>query len=193
MYLSCNHNLEVMKNTTYIEKCREFDVVAYILTFTKRVLYLTLRNNRVLLKKGVFYWTSKSAISVGKGVFFFRPKSAKRGCFSNLGTSVVYALVGSRGAGHKRRHTFQHWNFNKIADTLLMTMWIHFFEKSLLWLDKNFFGIYSLRSNWQYVIIYLCSSHIRNSRDLVYGIWQYKVVSIKVIWGENNQQNLGNI
>ena len=33
-------------------------------------------------------------ISVEKGVFF-RPKSTKRGHFSNLGTSVVYALVGS--------------------------------------------------------------------------------------------------
>ena len=38
MYLSFNHNLEVMKNTTYIEKCLEFDAVTYILTFTKRVL-----------------------------------------------------------------------------------------------------------------------------------------------------------
>ena len=34
---------------------------------------------RVLLYWGVFYWTSKSAISVKKGVF--RPKSAKIGCF----------------------------------------------------------------------------------------------------------------
>ena len=96
MYLSFNHILEVMKNTTYIEKCLEFDVVTYILTFTKRILYLTLRKNRVLLKKGVFYWASKSAILLEKGVFF-RPKSAKRGCFSNLGTSVVNVLVGSRG------------------------------------------------------------------------------------------------
>ena len=36
MYLSLNHNLEVMKNTTYIEKRLEFDAVTYILTFTKR-------------------------------------------------------------------------------------------------------------------------------------------------------------
>ena len=35
-------------------ECLEFDVVTYILTFTKRVLYLTLRKNRVLLKKGCF-------------------------------------------------------------------------------------------------------------------------------------------
>ena len=46
----------------------------------------------------MFHWASKSAISVEKGVFF-RPKSAKRGCFSNLGTSVVYALVGSGEPG----------------------------------------------------------------------------------------------
>ena len=36
--LSFKHNLEVMKNTTYIEKCLEFDAVAYILTSTKMVL-----------------------------------------------------------------------------------------------------------------------------------------------------------
>ena len=36
MYLSFNYNLEVMKNTTYIEKCLEFDAVTYILTFTKK-------------------------------------------------------------------------------------------------------------------------------------------------------------
>ena len=33
MYLSFN---QVMKNTTYIEKCLEFDAVRYILTFTKK-------------------------------------------------------------------------------------------------------------------------------------------------------------
>ena len=38
MYLSFNHNLEVMTNTMYIEKCLEFDAVTYILTFTRRVL-----------------------------------------------------------------------------------------------------------------------------------------------------------
>ena len=49
--------------------------------------------------KTVFYWTSKSAISFEKGVGFFRPETAKRGCFPSLGTSVVYILVGGRGAG----------------------------------------------------------------------------------------------
>ena len=98
MYLSFNHNLEVMKNTTYIEKCLEFDVVTYILIFTKRVHYLTLRKNRVLLKKGCFIERQNQRFRLKKGCFF-RPKSAKRGYFFNLGTSVVYALVGSRGAG----------------------------------------------------------------------------------------------
>ena len=95
MYLSFNHILEVMKNTTYIEKCLEFDVFTYILTFTKGVLYPTLRKNRVLLEKGVFYWASKSE----KGWVFFVQNPRKRGCFSKLGTSMVYTLVRSRGAG----------------------------------------------------------------------------------------------
>ena len=47
------------------------------------VAYIT-KKNRVLLKNGVLYWASKSAISVEKGCFF-RPKSAKRWCFFTLG------------------------------------------------------------------------------------------------------------
>ena len=44
-----------------------------ILPFTKGyfVLYNTNEKNRVLLEKGLFHCTSKSAISVGKGFFFF--------------------------------------------------------------------------------------------------------------------------
>ena len=72
-----------MKNTTYTKKILDFDTV--FLTFTKG--YFILYN-----EKGVFYWISKSAISVEKGMVFFRPKF---GCFSNLGTSMVYALVGN--------------------------------------------------------------------------------------------------
>ena len=49
--------------------------------------------SRFAFKKGVFYWTSKSAISVEKGVFS-RPESANMGCFLSLGTSIVYVLVG---------------------------------------------------------------------------------------------------
>ena len=56
IYSSFNTTLEVMKNTTYIGKCFQFETV--ILTFTKRVLYLTLRKNAFCLK-GVFYWASK--------------------------------------------------------------------------------------------------------------------------------------
>ena len=46
MYLSFNYNLEVMKNTTYIEKRLEFDVVTYILTFTKKdtLSYITKKS-----------------------------------------------------------------------------------------------------------------------------------------------------
>ena len=109
MYLSFNHILEVMENTTYIDKCFEFDVVTYILTFAKRVLYLTLRKNRVLLKKGCFIGRQNQRFCLKQGCFF-RPKSAKRGCFSNLGTSMVYALVGSRGPRWRHQmETFSAW------------------------------------------------------------------------------------
>ena len=64
----------------------------------KGILAYITKKLRFAKKKGVFYWASKSTILVEKGVFG-RPKSAKRGCVSNLGTSVVYALVGSGGPG----------------------------------------------------------------------------------------------
>ena len=70
------------------------------LAFTKKcTLSCIMKIKSRFVLKTVFYWTSKSAISVEKGVFFFRPESAKRGCFQSLGTSVVYILVGGRGAG----------------------------------------------------------------------------------------------
>ena len=102
-----------MKNTTYIEKCLEFDAVTYVLTFPKSgtVAYNT-KKNRILLKKGVFYWASKSVISVEKGVCFFRPKYAKKGVFFKLGyergirfgregwgVCVVCVCVGGVGVG----------------------------------------------------------------------------------------------
>ena len=49
MYLSFNHNLKVMKNTTYIEKCIEFDAVTYILTITKGYFSLYDEKNRVFV------------------------------------------------------------------------------------------------------------------------------------------------
>ena len=57
-----------------------------ILAVKKDTLYCMMKNNRVLLNKGCF-WNSKSDKSVEKGVFL-RPKSAKKGSFSNLDTSM---------------------------------------------------------------------------------------------------------
>ena len=52
------------------------------------------------LKKGVFYWASKSAISVEKGVFF-SSKIREKGVFFKLGYERgIRGLVGSRGAGN---------------------------------------------------------------------------------------------
>ena len=61
---------------------------------------LCYEKNAFCLKKGVFYWASKSAIWIEKGVFFSTIIREKCwGCFSNLGTSVACALVGSGGPG----------------------------------------------------------------------------------------------
>ena len=99
MYLSFNHNLEVMKNTTYIEKCLEFDAVTYILTFMKKG-YCSLYCEKIAfcLKRGVILGASKSAISVEKRVFF-RPKSAKRRCFSTKSWGVREFGGGGGGGG----------------------------------------------------------------------------------------------
>ena len=70
MHFSFNDALEVMKNTTYIEKCIEFDTV--ILTFTKNVLYLIYIPTRTAFcLKRVVLLGLKSTISVEKGVLFF--------------------------------------------------------------------------------------------------------------------------
>ena len=53
MYLSFNHDLKVMKNTTYIEKYIEFDVVTYILTLTSQCL-LGLEVSDFGLKRAFF-------------------------------------------------------------------------------------------------------------------------------------------
>ena len=77
-----NHDLEVMKNMTHIEKCLEFDAVT--LTFTKKVLKLILGKKHVLHKKGVFYLASKSMISVENGAVFFIKNPRKGGVFQTL-------------------------------------------------------------------------------------------------------------
>ena len=70
-----------MKNTTYIEKCLEFNAVTYILTFTKMV---HLRKNGILLKK-----KGGGGYFIGPKNQRFRPKSTKMMRFSNVGTSVA--------------------------------------------------------------------------------------------------------
>ena len=62
--------------------------------------------SRFVLKRGVLLGL-KSAISVEKGCFS-PPESAKRGYFSNLGTSVVYVLVGRWGIGVTQYEQYSH-------------------------------------------------------------------------------------
>ena len=71
MYLSFNHNLKVMKNTTYIETCIEFDAVTYILTITKGYYSLYDEKNRVLFKKGCFIEPQNQPFRLKKFFFFF--------------------------------------------------------------------------------------------------------------------------
>ena len=90
----------IMKILCTWKKCLQVDTI--ILAFTKRVRCL-IYNERicVLLKKGVFYWTSKSAISVEKRVFFYIQNQGNGSGFQTWVRACVYALVGSGGAGHR--------------------------------------------------------------------------------------------
>ena len=70
------------------------------------------------LKKGVFYWASKPAISVEKGLFC-RLKSAKSGG-SNLGTSVIYRGVGN-GTASRKYYTAPERGYYYAADDQVPT------------------------------------------------------------------------
>ena len=83
MYLSFNHNLKVMKNTTYIEKCNEFDAVTYILTITKGYFSLYEETNPVLLKKGCFIEPQNQRFRLKKWCFFIQIR--EKGVFFKLG------------------------------------------------------------------------------------------------------------
>ena len=79
---SLSHTLEVMKNTTYIEKSPEFEKLSSL----SQQRYFTLYNEKTsfALKKGVFHWASKSAISIEKGVHF-SSGILEKGVFFKLG------------------------------------------------------------------------------------------------------------
>ena len=82
-YIRSNEKYDVER------KCLEFDTV--ILTFIKRVLYVTKNINAFCYKnKRVFYWASKSAISA-ENVFF---KCAKKVVFF-----FVFFFLGGGGGG----------------------------------------------------------------------------------------------
>ena len=81
MYLSFNHNLEVMENTTYIEKCLEFDAELYSHFHKKNgtVVYITKKSRFFFLKKGVLLCLKINDFGWKRGIF--RPNSAKKGVF----------------------------------------------------------------------------------------------------------------
>ena len=80
MYLSFNRNLEVMKNTTYIEKCLEFDACTCILTFAKKgtVAYITKKKGYCSL-----YYEKKSRFAYKRGVL--------------LGLKIIYSYFHKKG------------------------------------------------------------------------------------------------
>ena len=69
MYLSFNHNLKVMKNTTYIEKFIEFDAVTYIFTITKGYFSLYHEKIAFCFKKGCFIEPQNQWFRLKKGCF----------------------------------------------------------------------------------------------------------------------------
>ena len=104
-----------MKNTTYIEKCLEFDVVTYILTFTKRVLSLILLKNRLLLKKGCFIGRQNQRFCLKKACFFF-VQNPRKGVFFKLGyeRGIRWSGVGEPGEHDdviKWKHFPRYWPF----------------------------------------------------------------------------------
>ena len=96
--MSFNHNLEVMKITTYIKKCHKFDAVTYILTFTKNgtVAYIT-KTNRVLLKRGCFIGPQNQRFRLKKGCFVVR-NPWKGGVFETW-VRAWYTLWSGVGGG----------------------------------------------------------------------------------------------
>ena len=91
------------KNTAVIEKCLS---LIYLFSLSKKDILSYITKQLILLKKcvcvcvcvcggggGRFIGPQEQWFRLKKGCLF-RPKSAKGGYFSNLGTSMVYALVG---------------------------------------------------------------------------------------------------
>ena len=77
--------------------------VTYILTFTKKGTVAYITKNRFLLKIGVFYWASKSTISVEKGVFFSSNIREKE-VFFKLGYERGIRVGRGGGAGSSLRY-----------------------------------------------------------------------------------------
>ena len=104
MYLRFNHDLEVMKNTTYIEKCLEFDAIIYIIIFTK--MYCSLYYDKIAfcLRRGVLLGLKISDFGCKRGVFLF--KIREKGVFFKLGYGRGIPFGREWGAGeipHRRR------------------------------------------------------------------------------------------
>ena len=72
---------------------------------------LILRKNPVLLKEVVLYLASKWVILVEKG--FFCSKFREKGCFLNLGMSMVYTLVGNGEPGPEVANMTTYSEVNK--------------------------------------------------------------------------------
>ena len=109
-----------MKNTTYIEKCLEYDVVTYILTFTKRVLYLIFRKKIAFwIKKRCFIGHQNQRFRLKKGCFFFQ-NPRKGGVFQTWVRAwyTLWSGVGDRAPNaflHMRKQVLQAYCRNRHA------------------------------------------------------------------------------
>ena len=106
-------------------------------------------------KKGCFIVPQNQRFRLKKGSFSC-PESAKRGCFPNLGTSVVYVLVGSGGAGPSKKKNVARpptlWVTDMTSDTLINSrkpydacMWrrtnrLHSFDILKNWVNTEHYG-----------------------------------------------------
>ena len=87
--------LDILKNTKYTEK-----MFVRLISLSQKGYFILYNEDKIAFcfKKGCFIALQKQRFRLKNGCFP-RPESAKRVYFSSLGTSVVYILVGSRGAG----------------------------------------------------------------------------------------------
>ena len=118
------HLFQIRRNENYYVHGKMFATINFV---SQKGFFILNNENKIAFyfKKGCFIGRQNQRFCLKKG-YFSRPESAKRGCFSSLGTSVVNALVGSGGAGLKLRLSFSHLGGFKCCKNTCHILWINF-------------------------------------------------------------------